>query len=220
MQLKKTEQSILSEAQQRRCEDIVKIQTLLSEGYAPVQIKEMLHTTYFRIRRYATGDPFLLCRFQGDRESEAGRYKNVIIDLLTQNASLKYALEQVTALGYQGKRSAFEAYCRKLIAESGISYKPRRNTAGAPIDPHHATPTRHYLSKKDFMRHLWSGKELEQSDIDFVLKKYSKVAEIQQCILDFRKIYTEKNVSLGTIYRAIFSEHKRPSQIVCFRSAQ
>jgi len=71
-------------------------------GYAPVQIREILHTTYFRIRRYTTGDPMKLCRFGGDRVSEANQYRNEIISLLMQNISFKHALEQVSALGYRG----------------------------------------------------------------------------------------------------------------------
>lgn len=162
--------------------------TLLADGYVPVQIKELLHTSYSRIRRYATGDPWKLCRFQGDREPETNQYKASIIDLLTQNVPLKQALKQISALGYQGKSSAFGAYCRKPVAELGIPYRPRRNAAGAPVDPNRTKPAQHYVSKKDFMRYLWSGKELKQTDIDFIFGKYSKVSEIQQCILDFRKI--------------------------------
>jgi len=189
-------ENILSEAERRRYEAIVMIQTLLSEGYAPVQIKEMMQTTYFRIRRYATGDPFKLCRFQGDRVSEANRYRDEIIELLMQNTSLKQALVQISLLGYQGKRSAFEAYCRKLVVELGISYMPRRNAAGNPINPDCVKPAQHYVSKTDFMRHLWSGKELEQNDLNFIYSKYPKVEEIQRCISDFRKIFEEKSVTL------------------------
>jgi len=196
MWIKKTVQSVLSEAEQRRYEDIVKIQTMLAEGYSPVQIKELLHTTYFRIRRYATGDPYKLCRFQGDKEPEASQYRGTIIDLLTQNVSLKCALEQVSALGYSGKRRAFEDYCHKLVNELGLAYMPKRKASGVPIDTSHAKPIQHYVSKKDFLKHLWSGKEMEQADIDFIFSKYPEVSEINQCIIDFRQIYNEKSTAL------------------------
>ena len=67
---------------------------------------------------------------------------------------------------------------------------------GNPINPVCVIPAQHYVSKTDFMRHLWSGKELEQTDVDFIFAKYQKLAEIQQCILDFRKIFEEKSVPL------------------------
>ena len=196
--IKKTERENLSKAEQRRYESIVQIQTMMTEGYAPVQIKEMLHTTYNRIRRYATGDPMKLCRFQGDKASEARQYKDVIINLLTQNVSKKQALEQITALGYRGKRTAFEVYGRKLVAELGIPYMPRRNAAGATVDPDQSRPTQHYVSKSDVERYLWSGKELEPSDISFIFDKYPRVLEIQQCIQAFRKIYEDREITLLT----------------------
>jgi len=59
-------------------------------------------------------------------------------------------LEQVTAMGYQGKRTAFEAYCRKLVIELGIAYTPRRNAAGAAVNPDLSLPPQHYVSSKDF----------------------------------------------------------------------
>ena len=186
----------MSAAEWCRYESIVQIQVMLAEGYAPVQIKEMLHTTYFRIRRYATGDPFKLCRFQGSRDSEASQYKDKIIGLLIQNIPKKQMLEQIAALGFQGKRTAFEVYCRKLVAELDITYSPRRNSAGTSINPSFLKPAKHYVSRTDFMRYLWSGKELDPSDIDFISSKYPHVPEIQQCILDFRKIYNEKSVAL------------------------
>ena len=195
--IKKTNRSdLLSEAEQRRYEDIVRIQTLLADSYAPVQIKELLHTTYYRIRRYATGDPIMLCRFSRSGESQVSKYKDAIVGLLTQNVSKKHAREQLTALGYRGKRTAFEAYCRRLVCELEIPYMPRRNTAGAPIDTNQSKPMLHYVSKSDLERYLWTGKELEPADIEFIFSKYPHVLEIQQCIQDFRRIYDEKDTTL------------------------
>lgn len=159
-----------------------------------MRIKEMLHTTYYRIRRYATGDPFKLCRFQGERASEADQYRDHIAHLLMQNVSLKQALVQVSALGYSGKRRAFEDYCHKLIRELGITYRSRRNAAGAAVEPDLMKPAKHYVSKTDFMHYLWSGKELDPADISFILSRYPQVIEIQQCIIDFRKIYEDKSI--------------------------
>ena len=196
MTIKKTEHDNLSKAEQRRYEWIVRIQTMLAEGHAPVQIRRTLHTTYYRIRRYATGDPLKLCRFQGDRSSEAGQYKDAIVGLLIQNVSKKHALEQITALGYRSKRTAFEEYCRKLIVEMGISYMPRRNAVGAYINPVQDKLAQHYISKSDVERYLWSGRELEPTDIEYIISKYPHILEIQQCIQDFRKVYDDKDTTL------------------------
>ena len=197
----------MSKAEQRRYEDIVRIQTMLTEGYAPVQIKELLHTSYFRIRRYATGDPLKLCRFDaGGRVSEADQYRHEIITLLTQNMLFKQALEHVSALGYRGKKTAFCKYCRNLIIEQEIPYKPRRNAAGAQIDPDLKKPVHHHVSKTDFRRYLWSGRGMDPADIDFIFSKYPQVKEIRRCIQDFRKIYEDKDVTLLEQFIAHYSE--------------
>jgi len=109
--------------------------------------------------------------------------------------SLKQALVQITAIGYQGKRTAFEVYCRNLVTELGISYRPRRNVAGAVIK-HDTKPIQHCISKTDLLRHLWSGKELDQGDLGFIYNKYPIVLDIQQCICDFRRIFEEKSIPL------------------------
>lgn len=168
----------------------------MAEGFAPVQIKEMLHTTYFRIRRYATGEPFMLCRCVGDKQSEANQYREAIIELLTKNVSLKHAREQITMLGYQGKSSAFGAYCRKLVAELDIPYMPRRNAAGVPVSSGRQKPAQHYVTKADFMKYLWSGKDIPATDIAYIIGKYPQVSEIQQCIIEFREIYNAKSLGL------------------------
>lgn len=196
IQIKKTEHNQLSAAEQRRCEDIIKIQSLLADGFAPVQIKEMLHTTYFRIRRYATGDPVMLCRFGGDKHAEADQYREEIIERLTQNLPLKQVKEQIDALGYQGKRTAFGVYCRNLVAELDIPYMPRKNSTGVPVSHRHQKPAQHYVTKADFIKHLWSGKDIPATDIAYIVETYPQISEIQQCIMDFRKIYMEKSVAL------------------------
>jgi len=167
---------------------------LLAEGYAPVQIKEMLHTTYFTIRRYATGDPEKMCRFGSDKPSELDKYRDEIISLLQENTPQRQALEKIWGMGYKGKRTAFGGYCRKLVAELEIPYAPRR-MAGGQMTSRRAKPKKRYVSKALLLKHLWSGKELEQSDLDYILHKYPLVVQLNQCILDFRKIYTEKSLN-------------------------
>ena len=158
--LKKTDDDGLSIAEKRRREKIETIQNLLKEGFAPIQIKDMLHTTYNSIRRYATGDPEKLCRFGRATPSELDNFQAEIIQLLEQNMPKNKALEQIQSLGYQGKRTAFEKYCHKLIAELDIPYCPKRNAAGAQINPK-AKSSKHYLSRSAVFKHFWSGKEID-----------------------------------------------------------
>jgi hypothetical protein len=182
----------LSKAEERRREEIVEIQTLLREGFAPVQIKEMLHTTYFRIRRYATGDPTKLCRFP-HKPSPVDPFRDVIIELLHRNTPYKQALTEIQALGYLGKRTAFVTYCRNLIAELDIPYAPTRTAAGVMVSTKKIKPQHHYVSRADVFRWLWSEKELDVKDQEYILVKYPLVDHLRQCIADFRMIYKEKS---------------------------
>ena len=195
--LKKTELEQLSQAEQRRYEEIVTIQRLLSEGYAPVKIKEVLHTTYSRIRRYATGSPYQLCSFKhGKNEPEANLYKDEIIDLLNQNFHFNKAFEKIKEIGYQGKLTAFKDYCRRLITELNIPHTPKRNTAGVPISLKDAKSKFHYVSATDVFQYIWSDKELAISDIVYIINKYPRVLDILESVRDFRNVFIEKSALL------------------------
>lgn len=195
MMIKKTAYSGMSEAEERRCEEIIEIQKLLRDGFAPAQIKEMLQTTYFRIRRYAAGDPYKLCLYPS-KESAADRYKDEIIELLKLNTPFKQALVTISEKGYQGKRRAFEDYCKKLIAQLDIPYSPTRTAAGIRVSTKRIQPKHHYVSRVDVFRWIWSGKELNPQDKEYVLNKYPCVAEANKCVEDFRAIYADKNPEL------------------------
>jgi transposase len=155
----------------------------------------MLHTTYYRIRRYAAGDPEKLCRYGSDTPSELDNYQAEIIQLLEQNVSFKQALPVISELGYTGKRTAFEDYCRKLIAELGIQHCPKRKVVGSMGDSG-AKSGKHYLSRSSVFKHLWSGKAIDEADLAYVLEKHPCLSVLQQCIHDFRQIYEEGSVEL------------------------
>ena len=160
-----------------------------------MRIKEMLHTTYNSIRRYATGDPEKLCRFGRATPSELDNYQAEIIQLLQENIPLNRALEKTWELGFSGKHTAFRVYCRKLVAQLDIPYCPKRNAAGTQINPK-AMSSKHCLSRSAVFKHFWSGKEIDEMDLAYVLDKHPNLAVLQQCIHDFRRIYAENSVEL------------------------
>jgi hypothetical protein len=201
--LKKTKFDELSIAEKRRYEKIETIQNLLKEGFSPTQIKEMLHTTYNSIRRYATGDPEKLCRFGGNQPLELDNFQTEIIQLLEQNMPKNKALVQIQGQGFQGKRTAFEKYCRKLIAEFDIPYSPKRN-AGAQINLK-AKNNKHYLARSAVFKHFWSGKEIDEADLAYLLEQHPQLAVLRQCIQDFRQIYLDKNVALLGLFIQTYS---------------
>ena len=193
---KKTKTDNLSAAEKRRYEEIVTIQSLLAEGYAPGRVKDMLHTTYFRIRRYANGDPLKLCRFSKESNIKLDAYREEIEILLRENVSKKDALNRITQLGYTGKRRAFEDYSRDMIKRLGINHTPRINNAGVPIQPKDQKPQIEYVTKTELLNHLWMGREIASDKLDYILRKYPNLTLIQNCISDFREIFHSKNASM------------------------
>jgi transposase len=87
----------LSLAEQRRYEDIVRIQKYFSQGYSATRIKDLMNTTYNTIRRYAAGDPYKLCRFNFPKTVNYEEYREEIIECLKQNMTYKDICAKITA---------------------------------------------------------------------------------------------------------------------------
>jgi len=195
----------LSIAERRRYEEIETIQKLLSDGFAPVQIKDMLHTTYNRIRRYAKGDPLSMCRFDKPGGSQLDKYRTEIIECLNQNLLKKEIFAKLTAMGYTGKMTALRDYCRKLIDELQIEYAPRKNTIGVTIKPNQK-PQAHYITRQDVLKYLWSGEKLQEADVAYLFMTFAILSELKLCIDHFRQTYIEKNLKILDWFIAIYSQ--------------
>jgi len=192
----------LSEAEKRRYDEIMRIQTYLEQGYSATTIRDLLHTTYNRIRRYAKGDPYNLCRFnKGGNKTKLNyeNYREDIIDYLHQNMPFKEICAKVTADGYNGKPTQINKYCHKLIAELGIEYASMKNPAGAYIKKNKKADV-HYVSSKTVFKYLWSGEEIDEKDKSYIFLKYPVLEEIHCSICDFRNIYTQKDEALMDQY--------------------
>ena len=189
--------SKLSVAEKRRYDDIVTIQRYLSEGYSPKTIRGLLRTTYNRIRRYAKGDPYKMCRFNKDGMKKVNyeHYREDIVNYLRHNISFKDICARITADGYNGKLTQVKKYCHKLIAELGIEHTSKKNTAGVYIKKDQKTSI-HYVSSGTIFKFLWSGIEIDEKDLKYIFNKYPILEEIHYSICDFRNIYTQKDAAL------------------------
>jgi len=188
----------LSDAEKRRYDEIVKIQTYLSQGYAAKTIKNLLHTSYKRIRRYAKGDPYKMCQFHINNAPvtvNTSKYRGEIIELLKQNIPIYKIHNQIVDIGGNAKLTAFRGYCRSLINELGIDYISRKNPAGVCIKRDQIVNV-HYVSKKDVFKFIWSGKEMNEDDMIYIFNKYPILADIGYVIYDFRDIYINKDTQL------------------------
>jgi len=211
--IKKTElneKDPLSKAEQRRYEEIVRIQTYLSQGYSATVIKDMLHTTYFRVRRYAKGDPYKLCRFPSIKHHRVNyeHYREDIINYLQQNMQYKEIYARIKDDGYTGKHTQVKLYCHKLILELGIKHISKRNSVGVPIKEKQEINV-HYVSSRDVFKYLWATQIerndtqnliINENDVKYIFDKYPILSELQQSIDDFRAIYAAKDAKLMDSY--------------------
>jgi len=172
----------------------VRIRKYLEEGYTADRICAMLHTTHNRIRRYATGDPDKLCRFnRGTRKRlNYDKYREEIIGYLRENMSYTAICAQIMSEGYNGKIDQLRKYCQKLIVELCIEHNSRKNPAGVYIKKGQESKV-HYVTSKEIFRYLWSGVEIGESDKNYIFQKYPELEEMQLAIMEFRAIYAEKD---------------------------
>jgi hypothetical protein len=199
----------LSAAEKNRYDEIVTIQKYLSDGYAPTTIRELLHTTYNTIRRYAKGNPYEMCRFTGTGKQSSvntPKYRIEIIDLLKQNTPFSIAHKKTVDMGCNAKLTAFKEYCHKLINELGLDYNSKKNSLGVYIKKNQAVNV-HYVSKKDVFEYLWSTEKpndvknmchshLREEDKTYIFGKYPILEEICYVICDFKEVYVKKDIQL------------------------
>lgn len=170
-----------------------------------MQIRKMLNTSNNRIRRYAKGDPLAMCRYSQFGRSKLDAYRTEIIESLKANLTKKDILMKLTALGHTGKKSSLLNYCRKVIDELQIPYAPRKNMVGVTVKTNQKMEV-HYVTSHDVLKHLWSGKELDKADTDYLFNKFPALTELKLCISHFREIYAEKNTSILDWFIAIYAQ--------------
>ena len=59
-------------------------------------------------------------------------------------------------------------------------------------------PKFHSVSANDIFHYICSDKELDISDIIYIIRKYLHILDIIECVRDFKNIYIEKNTELLT----------------------
>ena len=66
-------------------------------------------------------------------------------------------------------------------------------------------PKVHYITRNDLFKHLWSGEKLEATDVEFLFREYPFLEELNNCIINFREIYNEKNTKMLDWFIALYS---------------
>jgi hypothetical protein len=132
------------------------------------------------------------------------RYRDDIANYLRRHTPFKEIFEKITADGYNGSYSQTVVYCHKLIAELGIEYSSRKNTAGVRVKKNQKLDA-HCITKSGIFKYIWSGKELALADVVYIIRKYPLVFDVIECVRDFRNIFIEKSAELLKLFTEKYS---------------
>ena len=131
-------------------------------------------------------------------------YLDDIANHLRRHMQFKEIFERIVANGYNGSYSQTAAYCNKLIAELGIKYTSRKNSAGVRVKNNQKLDM-HCITKSSIFQYIWSDKELELSDVVYIIRKYPLLFDIIECVRDFRNIFIEKSAELLKFFTKKYS---------------
>lgn len=151
-----------------------------------------MHTTPKRVRKYAKGDPDNLSKHGSKNQkrfSNLDKYANVINEMLARSKSYTDIFRKLLEEGHKGSYGNIRDYC-KYIEQTG-NIKRHETT---PLQP--TTPTPRYISRQVFLKYIWSGKEVDIRDKEYVFSKYPILQEIENCVQSFREIYKDKSIVL------------------------
>jgi hypothetical protein len=76
---------------------------------------------------------------------------------------------------------------------------------GHSINPK-AKSSKHCLSRSAVFKHFWSGKEINEADLAYVLEQHPQLAVLQQCIHGFRQTYADNSVELLGLFIRTYSD--------------
>jgi predicted transcriptional regulator len=180
------------------------MQSLYQEGYTKTQIVEMLHTTYKRVRKYLNGNAENMCKHGGKNKHNRSRldeYQDIIAQMLIEKKQYKEILYYLQEQGYHGKYSALCDYCHKFSESTGLSKETLKKK-------------KRFISKQEIIRHIWSGKSIDEKDKEIIFGNYPELQDIEECVREFRTIYENKSTDL--LYSFISKYIK--SNINCLKS--
>ena len=188
--LKKNDLIRRTEKEEHRRNEIIKVQTLLQQGYRPVDIRNQFGYDYRTIRKYAACNPDNLCRNplkEQKKRSILDPFAEIILRKLKDGMVLTEIYTYISNDGFEGKRSNFYGYCKCLMEQHNLEYHTQKNIVGSPI--HREKLRGHYVSRKEIIDTLWLNKEISETDKEIILIRYPLLYEISALIKEFRYVF-------------------------------
>ena len=208
----------LFSSERKRHQLIRQIQAFLAEGCSYREIAKRMGIGRNTIAKYRKGDPEKLCRF-GSKQSKLDAYYKEIMDCLKSGYSKSYTVKRLYALGYTGAKSTAFDHLAAMERSSGLRFEPqpyvRTYTEALKYKTGSAGQHADYLTRSGIFRWLWMDEQLlTENHKQYLLTNYRKLAEIRNCIRQFRRIFIKK--SMPELY--LFIERYRESNIPEFKT--
>lgn len=163
-------------------------------GYSRRAIAKELHCSRNTVARYLHGNYESLCR--RNYRSGMDQFYDYIIKELSAGISCKDVYYRLIQKGYRGKLTAAYDYMNKIIRSHQIDIAVYRSATAESIQKKKEIQKYDHITRSGIFRFLWMDMELTAAHKEYLMNTYPQLRELRACILEFREIYTRKNMSL------------------------
>lgn len=197
----------LSEKEQIRLKLIEQIQTLYKEGLSVQEISQSIGKDRRTVKKYIVGDPNKLCH--SNVHGSLDRYTDFIIKSIKSGLTQSAISRKLKDLGYAGTSTNARRYICKIASANGLELRKYSNGSAKYNDDGNPKSDTDYITRKGIFNYLWMNGELTQTHRDFLWKQMPILWEVEQCIKEFRMLFSKKSMSL--LY--LFIERYKTSDI-------
>lgn len=197
----------LSEKEQKRRNLIEQIQKLHKDGFSVQEILQITGKDRRTVKKYLDGDPNKLCHSNVHGSLE--RYTDFIIKSIQSGLTQSAIARKLADLGYAGTSANARQYICKVATVNGLELRKYCIGSAKYNDDGSKKPDVDYITRKGIFNYLWMNGELTKKHKDFLWKQMPILWEVEQCIKEFRQLFSKK--SLPLLY--LFIEYYKTSEI-------
>lgn len=197
----------LSEKEKKRRNLIEQIQALHKDGFSVQEISQITGKNRKTVKKYLEGDPNKLCRSNVHGSLE--RYTDFIIKSIQSGLTQSAIARKLADLGYAGTSANARQYICKVASVNGLEIRKYCSSSAKYNDDGSRKTDIDYVTRKGIFNYLWMNGELTQTHRDYLWKQIPILWEVEQCIKEFRMLFSKKNLPL--LY--LFIDHYKTSEI-------
>lgn len=182
----------LTDAEKKRLKLIYQIQKMAKVCKNKSEICRKFNLNKATIKKYLYGDPEVLCR--SNKRSFLDQYKDFIIKCISDGMTQTDTAKRVKDLGVSCGLGNIRLYVFSVAKQYQLEVTKYVSSNGGYAASEKVRAE--YITRKGIFNHLWMNGELTPSHHEFLWNKYNPLPELEKCILEFREIFTVKNMSL------------------------